>query len=157
MKNAMKKLLSDSNVCTGCRYCEAVCSLVHFSEVNPRLSRIKVMENTEKGTAKIYVCRQCTKPLCVAACPSEAMEQDPNTGVIIIKEENCDFCMACVRACPFDSIFILEPRKPPLICDLCGGDPMCVKFCRNYPHKGHAALAYATPKEWVRMKAVLPE
>lgn len=157
MKKEMKKLLTDNNVCTGCRYCEAVCSLVHFSEVNPRLSRIKVMENTKKGTAEIFVCRQCSRPPCVKACPEGAMERDSNTGAIIIKYENCNSCMACVSACPFGTIFIPEEGKPPLVCDLCGGDPMCVKFCRNYPHKGHAALAYTTPKEWVKMKAALPE
>ena len=153
----MKKLFNDSKVCTGCRYCEAVCSLVHLGEVNPRLSRIKVIENTEKGTAKISVCKQCSKPLCLDACPTGAIERDANTRAITIKYERCDSCLACVEACPFGSIFISEAPKLPLVCDLCGGEPMCVKFCRNYPHLGHAALAYTTSKEWAKMKAALPE
>jgi len=153
MSNGRKRLLTDSNVCTGCRYCEAICSLVHSDEVNLRLSRIRVIENTEKGTAQVVVCRQCSRPPCVKACPEGAMEQDSNTGAIIIKYESCSCCMACVDACPFGSIFISEERKPPLVCDLCGGEPMCVKFCRNYPHKGHAALAYTTAKEWAKRKS----
>ena len=156
MSNGRKRLLTDSNVCTGCRYCEAICSLVHLGEVNPRLSRIKVIENTEKGTAKVVVCRQCSRPPCVKACPEGAMEQDSKTGAIIIKYERCNSCMACVDACPFGTIFISEAQKLPLVCDLCGGDPMCVKFCRNYPHKGHAALAYTTAKEWAKMKREIP-
>ncbi len=39
-----KKLFVDKNICTGCRYCEGVCYLVHSSsnQVNPRRARMVV-------------------------------------------------------------------------------------------------------------------
>jgi Fe-S-cluster-containing hydrogenase component 2 len=40
--------------------------------------------------------------------------------------------MECVPACPFDVVFI-APTGEVLKCDLCGGDPACVKACSTRP------------------------
>ena len=150
----MKRLFTDSKVCTGCRYCEAVCSLVHLKdEVNPRRARIKVHGDDLNGTFIPVVCRQCAKPPCVAACPYGAMYRNLELGVPIIDSTKCTGCMACLTACPFAAIFYDEEAQIAVVCDLCGGDPMCVKFCRVYPHNTHAALSYTSPLNWRRIKA----
>jgi Fe-S-cluster-containing hydrogenase component 2 len=35
----------------------------------------------------------------------------------------------CQYACPFDAIRMHPSRHVAMICDLCGGDPQCVKYC----------------------------
>lgn len=148
----MKKLLTDNKVCTGCRSCEAMCSIVHSNgESNPSKARIRVREDIFHGTSEPVVCRQCNRPKCVEACGVDALHQDPKLGNPVVDPAKCNGCMACVEACPFGAMYFEEEKKLPLVCDLCGGDPMCVKFCRVYPHKTHAALGYVEPKEWSKV------
>ena len=40
--------------------------------------------------------------------------------------------MECVPGCPFDVVFV-APSGELLKCDLCGGDPVCVKACSTRP------------------------
>ena len=44
----MPRIKIDAGKCTGCRYCEAVCALEHFSVMNPMKSRIRVIANSEQ-------------------------------------------------------------------------------------------------------------
>jgi Fe-S-cluster-containing hydrogenase component 2 len=48
----------------------------------------------------------------------------------IIEEEKCNGCMTCVNECPFQGITYDKVNKKAIKCDLCGGDPMCVKVCQ---------------------------
>jgi len=149
----MKKLFSDRQVCTGCRSCEAICSFSHFNgDCNPEKTRIRVRQDLFHGRSEPVVCRQCPKPKCVSSCPEGALSQDAGLQVPVLEASKCNLCRACLEACPFGAIFYDEEEKQLLLCDLCGGDPMCVKFCRHYPHHPHAALVYAEPKEWSKMK-----
>jgi len=38
-------------------------------------------------------------------------------------------CGSCVQACPFGNMKWDFVSSRPVKCDLCGGDPMCAKFC----------------------------
>ena len=120
-------------------------------ESNPSKARIRVKEDVFNGVFEPVVCRQCNKPKCVEACSLDAIHQDPTLGNPVIDPEKCNSCMACVDACPFNAISIDKETELPLVCDLCGGDPMCIKFCRSYPHNTHAALGYMEPKEWSKI------
>lgn len=47
----------------------------------------------------------------------------------MVDEEKCVGCGFCVIACPW-GLVVLDPMKRKAIkCDLCGGDPVCVKEC----------------------------
>ena len=145
----MKKLLTDSKVCTGCRSCEAICSVVHSGdESNPMKSRIRVDDDAFHGIFNPIVCRQCNNPKCITACREDAIHLDAVLGNPLIDSVKCNACLACKEACPFNAIFLDNEEGKPIVCDLCGGDPMCVKFCRNYPDKTHSALGYMEPREW---------
>ena len=150
----MKKLFTDARVCIGCHLCEMVCSLAHLKdEVNPRRARIRVHEDLANSIFMPVVCKQCAKAPCVAACPYDAIAQDPVSRVPIIDAEKCTACLACVEACPFGAMFYDEQEQLPLVCDLCGGDPQCVKFCPRHPTKTHAALGFTSATEWSKVKA----
>jgi Fe-S-cluster-containing hydrogenase component 2 len=49
--------------------------------------------------------------------------------------------MECVPACPFDTVFV-APSGEVLKCDLCGGDPACVKACSTRPELLNAGKQY---------------
>ena len=152
-----KKLFVDKSICTGCRYCEAVCSLVHNgdNQVNPRRTRIVVHLNLANGIFTPVVCKQCIKPVCVEACQFDAMPIDPLLGIPTIDPQKCTGCMACLEVCPFGAIFFDSEQGVAIMCDLCGGNPQCIKFCRALPQVSYAAIAYTTPEEWSKRKAGL--
>ncbi len=69
------------------------------------------------------------------------MEIDAKTGAVIIDEDACTGCLDCADACPFDAIFV-GPDNEVLKCDLCGGDPICVKYCPERPENSLPHLVY---------------
>ncbi|MEM3704123.1 MAG: 4Fe-4S dicluster domain-containing protein [Candidatus Bathyarchaeia archaeon] len=138
----MGRVVADSRVCTGCRYCEIVCSLFHEKLVNPKKARIRVISDILKGADTPKVCHQCANPPCMKACQQGAIKFDDVLKIPIVVEDKCIGCKACVEACPFGEMFFDEERKVALKCDLCQGDPQCIKFCRALPHIGRAALSY---------------
>ena len=152
-----KKLFIDKSICTGCRYCEAVCSLVHSHnhQVQPRRARIFIHQDLINGIFTPIVCKQCTKAPCVEACNFGAILIDPLLGIHTIDPQKCTGCMACLEACPFGAMFFDSEQNVAIMCDLCKGDPKCVKFCRALPHVGRSALAYMTVEEWLNKKASL--
>ncbi len=123
------RLLVDERACAGCRACELVCSFAHERRFSAGLARIRVDKVEEDGLDRPVVCRQCGNARCVEACPSGALSRDPATRCVTVDEEACVRCGACAKACPFDAISFHPERATPLICDLCGGDPQCVKRC----------------------------
>ena len=129
MRSATKFLFVSSEQCVGCRVCELACSAHHERSFNPAKSRIHVVESGEKGLEVPMVCRQCIKPPCVKACPVEAFYRDEETGAVLINDEVCIGCRQCVDKCPFGGIAVDLNKERMVKCDLCGGDPQCVKYC----------------------------
>jgi len=117
--------------CSGCRMCELVCSFIHYKIFNPSLSRIRVTTSESSLVDFPVVCRQCHTPPCQEVCPTQAINRNNHLGVNQIEEEACIGCGECVRACPFGAIYIPNGEKTPISCDLCSGDPQCVKYCPN--------------------------
>ena len=120
-------LLVNSKKCTGCRTCELVCSFVHTDEFSYENSAVRVTKDEEWGTNSLAVCRQCGNPECVRVCPTDALSKNKDTGFVSFDIDQCTYCLLCIEACPYQSIFANEDRI--IICDLCGGDPMCAKYC----------------------------
>ena len=152
-----KKLFVDKTICTGCRYCEAVCSLVHSQDhqVQPGQARIMVHRDLLNSIFTPVVCRHCGKPPCAEACHFGAILIDPQLGIHTIDAQKCTGCLACLEACPFGAMSFDNRQDVAMMCDLCQGDPKCVKFCRALPQVGRSALAYMTVREWLKKKAEL--
>ncbi len=119
--------------CTGCLTCMAMCSLFHEGEVNPEKSRIQITAPVLKiFEAEGITCHQCTLPECALACPAKAIVADPKTGARVVDPAKCVGLGLCVTACPQypnSAIRLIPATKKAIKCDLCGGDPQCVKFC----------------------------
>ncbi|MEM2907632.1 MAG: 4Fe-4S dicluster domain-containing protein [Candidatus Hadarchaeales archaeon] len=121
----MPYVFCDPEKCTGCRTCELVCSGVHEKVFNPKKSRIRVLRR-EPAIDVALTCRQCADPPCARACPSGAIRRT-KTDVVEVDAARCIGCSLCVEACPFGAISIIKGKAAK--CDLCGGDPACVKQC----------------------------
>jgi anaerobic carbon-monoxide dehydrogenase iron sulfur subunit len=123
-----KQFVIDVSKCTGCQMCEMACSLEKEGECNRAYSRIRVVKLNE-GVDIPVVCLQCEDPVCEKICPVKAVTRDSN-GALIIDYASCIECKKCVVSCPIGAVW-LDPRSKKILkCDLCNGDPTCVKFCQ---------------------------
>ena len=75
------------------------------------------------------VCNQCENAYCANVCPTGAINRDEETGALEIDREKCVGCGLCGRYCPIDMAKVDPDLKKTVKCDLCGGDPLCVKVC----------------------------
>lgn len=133
VKRAMGHIVVKTDKCAGCRVCMAVCSLNHEGVCGPAFSRIRVYQPSQNiFDTTIVTCKQCDSPNCLAACPTGALYVDEKTGARVINKEKCTGCQTCMKACPQypnAPIYYDTNTGTCFKCDLCGGDPQCVKNC----------------------------
>lgn len=67
----------------------------------------------------------------MGVCPVGAIRRDTKTEAVLIDRDACIGCRVCMIACPFGAITFDLDRRRPIKCDLCEGDPRCVKFCET--------------------------
>jgi Fe-S-cluster-containing hydrogenase component 2 len=117
--------------CTACRNCEVACAFSHACRGVPGASRIRALPDPQRreGRDLVVVCLQCEHAACVAACPANALARATESGAIEHQPERCIRCAACVAACPFGNIRWDRAADLPAKCDVCRGEPACVRFC----------------------------
>jgi len=104
------------------------------------LSRIHVLNvNTDDDFDLPTSCQQCEDPPCLASCPEEAICKDDELGRVVINSERCIGCKMCFSACPTGAMGFDEAGGRAFKCDLCGGNPECVRVCEP------KALDYVEP------------
>ncbi|MHA2364519.1 MAG: 4Fe-4S dicluster domain-containing protein [Candidatus Hodarchaeales archaeon] len=123
-----KILFVNPEKCTGCRICETTCSLHNDKVCNPVRARIHVMKWENAGVYIPMICQQCETPICETVCPMNAIQKEDNTGALLIDYNLCVGCKLCVMFCPFGGVGIDKLGKI-IKCNLCDGDPICVKNC----------------------------
>ena len=124
-------ILIDESICTGCRTCEFACALQQKKSFHYDFSLIRIRKNkAEEGFFLVTVCRHCPSAPCLAACPVEAIGKDSQSGIVTIDPQKCTGCGQCVDACPWQAPVLSSNDGFANICDLCKGDPLCVKFCQ---------------------------
>ena len=121
-------IFRDYERCSGCRRCEIACSLKHEGRIWPEASRVRVFMLIP-GLEIPHLCTQCPDYPCVSACPFKALTVDEKTGAVLVDVDKCTGCGKCIDACPGKVPFIHPRMKYAVICDLCGGEPECVKVC----------------------------
>ena len=150
-------LVVDPDKCTGCRTCEIACSLYHYAECNPRKSRVKVFKHEVAGVDVPAVCQNCGTPICRSVCPAKAITKDKETGKVSIDQEACIGCEYCAFACPFSATTIVEVegKRKAILCDHCGGEPKCAKYCETGALSFVKADEAAELQQTKGMKAIL--
>lgn len=93
----------------------------------PDKARLKINNFPLRGYSVPSICFQCPKANCLDACLSAALYRNAE-GVVMVNSVLCTTCGACVAACAYGMIE-QDSNGIAFKCDLCGGDPACVKEC----------------------------
>ncbi|MCX8183526.1 MAG: 4Fe-4S dicluster domain-containing protein [Crenarchaeota archaeon] len=114
--------------CSGCRRCEIACSIHHEGRIWPEASRIRVFMLIP-GVEIPHLCFQCEDYPCVETCPAGALSVNSRTGAVEVDAFKCIGCSLCVNACPGRVPHLHPEGNNIVICNLCDGEPACVKEC----------------------------
>jgi Fe-S-cluster-containing hydrogenase component 2 len=117
-----------------------VCSQKATGTFRPSRSSIRIEIDTEDAFYFPMVCIQCDEAPCIDECPTDALVRDAGTGAVVLVADRCEECGKCEPACPYGVIDCADGK--PGKCDLCGGDPECVRFCSP------GALRYEPQANW---------
>lgn len=132
---------ADPRKCTGCGMCRLICAMVKEKRAHAPLSRIGLIRCAGEQLHLPVICRHCEDAPCMAVCPREAISRDSAAGQVMVNHDACISCKMCVAACPFGAMGFDSERRAVFKCDLCDGDPQCVRFC--FP----GALSYAPEQQ----------
>ena len=124
-----KILVSDPLKCTGCKDCEVACSVRHTGVRKTPRTRIHIIGGARGGFYLPTTCQQCVNPPCMAVCPNRAIYRDKDLDRVMVREELCVGCKMCVSACPTGAMGLDPELGRAYKCDLCDGDPQCVRVC----------------------------
>lgn len=137
-----KAILVDIEKCLACGACRVACAQAHSRGGDLATSLFSGDRIVPRITLKVFgnhtvpvMCQHCQNPPCIKACPSAAIERLGDKGPVVIIEERCSGCDACIEACPFGTIKKIAGMPAPLKCDLCGGtaeqdqEPACAAAC----------------------------
>lgn len=128
--------------CMGCHSCEFACAVAHSNskEMIPALNEAKIpysrlILEMDDGDVIPFHCRHCDDAPCITVCPTNAMSRLDGESPVILSEEKCIGCTACLLVCPFGVIQTKTESKILAKCDLCtdrlsvGKEPACSEAC----------------------------
>ena len=125
---AYETIAFDAARCTGCGDCMSACAHAKSGDFDHVASRIQVLPAANDGF-ELALCRQCADPGCVSVCPAAALEKHAVSGVVAWDGTKCVDCLLCTVGCVYAGIAYDERTGRVAKCDLCGGNPACVKAC----------------------------
>jgi carbon-monoxide dehydrogenase iron sulfur subunit len=137
----MRIVTMDPASCVACRNCECACAFRQAQSFERRQSNIRVSFYPEQRICIPWTCVHCEEAWCMEVCPAGAIARNPATGAVEIDPERCAGCKVCLLSCPYGAIRYDARARVARKCDLCGGDPQCVKFCIS------GALQYVEAEE----------
>jgi len=125
----MRVVSIDPERCVGCYNCVYACAFKQAGDFNVEDSHIRVKVFLDDFICIPLTCVHCSDPYCLEICPSGALHRDEITKAVKIDKTRCVGCKMCMLACPFGNIHFEINEQACTKCDLCDGDPNCVKFC----------------------------
>lgn len=131
----------DLERCSGCKACVTACHNLNGLDDNEAWRDVGLLVG---GTSVLPVlqhvttsCHHCLSPACQIACPVNAYEKDPVTGIVKHLDDQCFGCQYCTLACPYDVPKYHSGKGIVRKCDMCsarlavGEAPACVQACPN--------------------------
>ncbi|OGA48389.1 MAG: 4Fe-4S ferredoxin [Betaproteobacteria bacterium RIFCSPLOWO2_12_FULL_63_13] len=100
----------DLKRCVGCQSCTVACKAQNGTP--PGIFWTRVIEKEEGSYPFAYTvfmplrCNHCSEPPCVPVCPTGASYQRETDNVVLVDQDQCVGCHACVVACPYEARFI---------------------------------------------------
>lgn len=84
----------------------------------------------EEGKAILSgVCSSCETAFCIDKCPAQAFSPVAGGAGTSIDPKRCIGCGLCLTACARGKIWLNLERGHAVKCNLCMGDPQCVRVC----------------------------
>ncbi|MBT6486093.1 MAG: dimethyl sulfoxide reductase anchor subunit, partial [Planctomycetaceae bacterium] len=141
----------DLDRCSGCMACVTACHSLNGLDEDETWRDVGLMiGGTSSNPIKQHVttaCHHCLEPACMIACPVDAYEKDPVTGIVKHLDDQCFGCQYCTLACPYDVPKYHHKKGIVRKCDMCssrlavGEAPACVQAC---PHEAIAITLVET-------------
>jgi Fe-S-cluster-containing hydrogenase component 2 len=125
----MKFIRVHAEKCTGCNQCTLACSFTKTGEFSPIQALLKLLTWEEKCLTVPIVCEHCKNAPCMNVCPVGAIKEDETSHAIVVDSAKCTACGRCTEACPTRCIFLPTGASSAIKCDLCDGEPACVRAC----------------------------
>ncbi len=133
-------LFQDVKKCIGCHACEIQCKTNKELPEGPKPCQIiqvgpKMINSLPRISFVFMPCYHCETPWCVPACPTHAMQQRPEDGIVFVDQNLCVGCKACISACPWGAPQWNPDIRKVTKCDYCkdrldqGLKPACVTTC----------------------------
>jgi Fe-S-cluster-containing dehydrogenase component/DMSO reductase anchor subunit len=132
----------DLDCCSGCKACVTACHSLNGLDENETWRNVGLLVGgTSHNPVMQHVttaCHHCLEPACMIACPVDAYEKDPQTGIVKHLDDQCFGCQYCTLACPYDVPKYHAAKGIVRKCDMCsdrlaaGEAPACVQAC---PHE----------------------
>jgi len=123
-------IIHNPEFCTGCMQCMVGCAYSHFKTFDVNYALLYVNDNPAAPGSWVNAnCSHCVYPMCLAACPRDAIYKD-DLGIVRISPLKCIGCGICAQACPIAIPRLDNTKKIYVKCDMCNGEyPNCVKMC----------------------------
>lgn len=135
----------DLDRCSGCKACVTACHSLNGLDDNEAWRDVGLLVGgTSHNPVMQHVttaCHHCLEPACMTACPVDAYEKSPVTGIVKHLDDQCFGCQYCTLACPYDVPKYHSEKGIVRKCDMCsdrlatGEAPACVQAC---PHEAIA-------------------
>ena len=132
----------DLDRCSGCKACVTACHSLNGLDEDETWRDVGLLiggSNQDPIHQHVTTaCHHCLEPACMQACPVNAYEKDPLTGIVKHLDDQCFGCQYCTLACPYDVPKYQSHKGIVRKCDMCsqrlsdGEAPACVQAC---PHQ----------------------
>ena len=130
------------DMCSGCKACVVACHSLNGLDEGESFRDVGLLLAPSDGLALFQhvttACHHCVDPGCLSACPVNAYEKDPITGIVRHLDDQCFGCQYCILACPYEVPKYNAAKGIVRKCDMCtqrlstGEAPACVQAC---PHQ----------------------
>ncbi len=102
----------------------------HEGWIWPEASRIRIFMPFP-GLEVPHLCAQCVDYPCVGSCPVQALSTDPNTKAVLVDQREMHKLRRMHTRVPWQRPNLHPGDNKATICNLCNGDPECVKVCKE--------------------------
>jgi len=132
----------DQGRCVDCKACTTACKSWYNLDPGPqKWARVMSWETGTFPNMTMSVvfapCYHCANPLCIPACPFNAIYKEATHGAVLIDQTKCTGCRLCWQACPYGAPQFKSdaPTEKASMCTMCidrltqGLQPTCVMVC----------------------------